>query len=336
MKVLVVTNMYPTPEHKYFGIFVKEFVDSIVPLGVNVDVFFTNPKESRLNYLKDLPRLRKALQREGYDIYHIQHTYSMVQFYLSSRGLKLRGKVLFTIHEGETYAPRDRAAQEGDLLKRLIYLKRLKLWALNQAHYVVSVERNLPRTLGYKRPFAVIPPGIDIRTFKPMDLRVCRERLGLPQDVPIVFFPASPKRDYNKGYSLFLESLSYLPQKVHVVVGGNIPHEEMPYYINAANVVVQTSRFEASPMIVKETMACNRPMVSSKVGDVPEIFGNTEGYFLTDLDPRSIAQAIQKALDFGPHTQGRKRILELGLSLEQVAQKYLQIYKNLTKGRRNG
>ena len=56
--------------------------------------------------------------------------------------------------------------------------------------------------------------------------------------------------------------MKYLGREdLHLITGGNIKHEEMPLYMNAADVVVQLSLFEASPSVLKEALAVNVPIV---------------------------------------------------------------------------
>lgn len=330
MKILVVTNMYPTSEFPFYGIFVQEHVESLRKLRLHVDVFFTNPKRTRAAYLMQLPALARQIHTEKYDIIHAHHSYCMYQLALARSLLRYRPPVIFTIHEGEALLPGGMPDPQADFLKRFIYSKRLKRWALELADFVVSVERSLPGTVGYQRPYEVIPPGVDIELFHPKDRIECRKKLNLRQYDQIILFPANPKRGFNKGFDLFQQSLAYLKQPARTIIGGSIPHDQMPLYMNAADVIVQTSRFEASPTVVKEAMACNRPMVSTDVGDVREIFGDTPGYFLCTHDPQDVAEKIEQALQFGQLTRGRARILELGLSLEQVARKYLRLYERLS------
>ena len=67
-------------------------------------------------------------------------------------------------------------------------------------------------------------------------------------------------------------------------------------------------------------------MVSTDVGDVRHIFGDVPGYFLCSDDPKAVASTIERALDVWDRTTGRERIMELGLSLEQEARQYLEVY----------
>lgn len=331
MKVLIVTNMYPIPEYPFYGIFVQEHVEALRKLSVHVDVFFTNPKLTRAAYLTNLPALARKLRAERYDIIHAQHSYCIYQLSFIRPLLRYCTPIVFTIHEGEAFVPNGMRDPQADFLKRFIYSKRLKRWALELADYVISVERRLPQIIGYQGSYEVIPAGVNTNLFRPMDQLACRKALGLLEQEAIIFFPASTTP--NKGFDLFQQSLAHLKPNVHVVTGGSIPHAQMPLYMNAADVIVQTSRFEASPMVVKEAMACNRPMVSTDVGDVQELFGDTAGYFLCAYDPKDIAEKIEQALQFGRLTQGRERILKLGLSLEQTAQKYLALYERLSTRR---
>lgn len=113
--------------------------------------------------------------------------------------------------------------------------------------------------------------------------------------------------------------------------------EDVNLLINAADCTLLTSFSEGSPQFVKEAMACNSPVVATDVGDIAWLFGNEPGHYLCGFDPEDVAEKIQAALEFSykfGKTQGRKRIMALGLDSESVAGKILSIYQSvLKKGR---
>jgi glycosyltransferase involved in cell wall biosynthesis len=76
-------------------------------------------------------------------------------------------------------------------------------------------------------------------------------------------------------------------------------------------------------------MSCNVPIVSTDVGDVREIIGNTDGCFLTDFNPVNISQSIKSALSFSEsvgRTNGHLRIKELQMDNKSVSDLIFQIY----------
>lgn len=335
MKVLVVTNMYPTPQAPSLGIFVREHVTALEAQGVEVEVFFVDGRRRRSEYLRALPSLARRLRRGDFDIAHAQHTYSMLQVALARLPRGLGAPIVLTVHEGESFLPRGARDPDADFLKRLVYSKRIKRWAVARADHVVAVAPGLMEAISSSAPVTVIPPGVDVDRFLPLPREDCRTRLGLPLDQPVVFFPASPERDFNKGYSEFQEAVARLGQPVRTVVGGGIHPDEMPVYMNAADVVVQASRYEASPMVVKEALACERPLVSTDVGDVRALCDGLPGCFVTPLDPDGLAGSIRAALALdGLAPGGRARILERGLTVPAVARRYVDVYREtLEEGR---
>ena len=94
--------------------------------------------------------------------------------------------------------------------------------------------------------------------------------------------------------------------------------------------LLMTSKTEGSPQVVKEAMACGCPIVSVDVGDVAERTSGVEGcYVVPTREPKDIAEALQKALAFSGRTNGRERIIAMGLSNEQVAERLESIYENV-------
>lgn len=105
---------------------------------------------------------------------------------------------------------------------------------------------------------------------------------------------------------------------------------EVNHWMCAANCLLLTSKTEGSPQVIKEAMACGCPIVSVDVGDVAERVSGVEGcYVVRTREPKDIAVALQKALAHVGKTNGRQRILEMGLSNDQVAERLMAIYQSL-------
>ena len=76
-------------------------------------------------------------------------------------------------------------------------------------------------------------------------------------------------------------------------------------------------------------MACNCPVVATEVGDVRWLFGNEPGHYICDFDPQDVSAKIEHALNFvkqNGRTNGRSRIVELGLDATSIAEKLKNIY----------
>ena len=72
MRVLAVTNMYPTDDEPGFGAFVFEQVDALRRLGIEVDVLSFDGRRDRTAYLRAVARLREQA-RGGYDVVHAHY-----------------------------------------------------------------------------------------------------------------------------------------------------------------------------------------------------------------------------------------------------------------------
>jgi glycosyltransferase involved in cell wall biosynthesis len=93
-----------------------------------------------------------------------------------------------------------------------------------------------------------------------------------------------------------------------------------PYYQDA-DLFVLCSRTEALPLVVLEAMAWGVPIVSSRVGDIPEVLAHGEfGFLINELTPESIAESIISAMEL---LSSRNHHGEMtGRALERVSNYY--------------
>ena len=91
-----------------------------------------------------------------------------------------------------------------------------------------------------------------------------------------------------------------------------------------------TSLWEGSPNTVKEAMACNMPVVSTKAGDVDLLLNNVKKSFVCSFDPSEIAEKIKLVTKDKERSNGREKIIKMGLDSETVALRILKLYKILS------
>lgn len=176
----------------------------------------------------------------------------------------------------------------------------------------------------------VIPNGVDMDMFKPLDRMKSREKSGFYSNTKIIAFIANPNR-YEKNFELAQKSVDHYNAEnpnspIELRVIDRIEHHQVPIYINASDVVLLTSRWEGSPNIIKEAMACNVPIVSTDVGDVKEVIGKTEGCFVCSSDHMEISSAVAEALKYD-RTNGREQIAHL--DSRKIANLLVSIYNRL-------
>jgi len=180
----------------------------------------------------------------------------------------------------------------------------------------------------------IIPNGVNLERFYPKKKEEVRRELGVPKDEILVLFVSDPARP-EKNYPLAERAVQLQGnEKVQLQAVYGEPQEKINLWMNAADLLVLTSFHEGSPNVVKEAMACNCPVVSTDVGDVKEVFGKTEGYFISGYEPEEFANQILKAIHYNRkhgRTNGRERILELGLDEGRIAKRILAVYKQVLK-----
>lgn len=314
MKVLHITNNYPTEKFPIFGIFVKEQIDSLSRIGIDNDVFFINGRENgKKEYINSIFRLRKHLKTKNYDIIHCHHAYSAVVLFFTFRSCRYKTIISYQ---------NDPIKEGGSFLYRYLRLFSDAIILKNYDQKFVS-----------KKTF-YLPNGVDIDFFKPYDKHRCKIELNLNPEFNYILFMDSYKRRRQKRIDRFNETISILkqngnPLNVQPLILTNTDRQLIPYYINASTLHLLTSDFEGSPNSVKECLACNTKVVSTPVGNVEDLIGDVPGCYISpSFDPSSLAELVIKSIKFSDF-QGRSKLIDKNFDIESVALRIEKIYKSL-------
>jgi len=309
MNILAVTNMFPTAEEPDFGCFVKAQLDSLRKKGISLDLIFANGRRSKLNYLKGAWQVFfKSLLRR-YDLVHAHYGLSG----LMAR-CQLRAPVVVSFCGTDVMDPLQ--GKISRLVSRLVDLSIVKSERLRQA-----LDRGDAR---------IIPNGVDLSLFQPMSPAQARKELALSESGQYVLFvgnPANRPKRFDIAQEVLLAARSRLNRSVELVTLFGHPQREVPLFMNACDVLLVTSEWEGSPNMVKEAMACNMPIVSTDVGDIREIVGDTDNSYICPDDPHILADCVLAVLKAGKRTDGRERISSL--SLERTADRIISLYHEL-------
>ena len=175
---------------------------------------------------------------------------------------------------------------------------------------------------------SLIPCGVETDFFKPFDKVEARKMLHLDGDKKYCLF-AGAFDNKVKNSELAIRAVDLIPELTLLELKG-YSRQEVVYLMNAVDVVLMTSFTEGSPQFIKEAMACNRPIVSVLVGDVPEVIDGVKGCYLTTYEVEDVADKIKVALEFGKETNGRERIMELKLDSDAVVKRILEVYDSIS------
>lgn len=291
--------------------FVQSQFDSLKEEGLEM-VLFPVVGHGWKGYARNWRSLRRLIKTEKPDVVHAHYSSCGYLASLASWGLKTKTVVSIL----------------GSFPSKS---KKLKLVRFCIDHVwdatIVKSERTRSQL---DRDLPVIPNGVNLERFTIIDQDQAREMVGFERDKKYVIFVSDPSRP-EKQFGLAQAAVNVLnDSSVQLVPVYNKPHQEVVDYMCAADALIMTSISEGSPNVIKEAMACNCPIVVTDVGDVRWVTEGVEGTYVSDsFHPEEIAGLIRKALAFGKRTQGREKLLELGLTSVSVAQRILHVYSSL-------
>jgi len=310
MKVLVVcSGNVPNFDFKIHQAFIYEQIESLKKYhSIEYDTFFINGKGIS-GYLRNLPSLKKKLKEYKPDLIHAHFGISALL-----ANLQRRYPVVTTLHG-------------SDLNLKNVRIFSLFARVLSKA--TIFVSDKMLRYVSKKENDYVIPCGVNMELFFPLNQSHCRNQLNWKQDKIYILFSSSFDNPV-KNFSLAQQSLDLLGDDIELIELKNKRRHEVNILLNASNFLLLTSFSEGSPQIIKEAMACNCPIVATDVGDIKEIISGTEGCYITSFDSHDVATKIKMAIEFSKtkgRTNGREKIQHLDNKL--IAEKIINIYKKV-------
>ena len=309
MRVLVVTNLWPTPERPASGGFVRDQVEALGDIdGVELELyrFGTGWRE----YTRAARELRSRYDGERFDVVHAHYGLG------GWSSLAVRGAPhVVTFHGTDLAHP-----GVGPLSRALARLIALP----------APVSASLARTglggLVDRRRTAVLPCGVNLDRFRRVDRTSARERIGLDPERRYLLFPADPARP---------EKRHDRARAVAEAVGVELLHyerrapEDVPYLINAANAVLATSEREGFGLAALEALACDVPVLATDVGVAPLALAGVAGTLCAPFDRDRWVAALEPHLAADdPRIEGRSRAALFDRT--RLAARVLMAYRDVT------
>jgi glycosyltransferase involved in cell wall biosynthesis len=205
----------------------------------------------------------------------------------------------------------------------------------------------------------VIPFGLDTTVFKPIDSRLARELLNLPQDKQLILFGAiDATGDTRKGFHLLQTALKQLSQtgwsdRIELVIfGSSKPDRPLDlgfpiHYLGklqddlslrvayaAADVMIAPSIEEAFGQTASESLACGTPVVVFANTGLEDIVDRQQNGYVADYcDPEDLARGIAWVLEDSQRHQSLRHAArhkaEREYAMDVQAHRYLSLFHKI-------
>ena len=190
----------------------------------------------------------------------------------------------------------------------------------------------------------VIPPGVDVNRFRPIDSLAAKTKIKIPRNRRLILFVG--RLDPIKRVEILFSAFKQIDDQIIrlMIIGGESGDENLdrlkllaknlkisgrvsflgqrdqkilPFYYSAAELVIVPSSYESFGLVALESMACGTPLVASKVGGLAVLISDGQtGFSVPPNQIKPLAIAISLLL------QNRKLRQEMGRAARQTALKY--------------
>lgn len=340
--ILIISNMYPSVEKPYAGVYVKNLYESLereaTLEGVTILAMerkFTGRIGSFTKYLSFLVRSLPYLLR-SYDAVHLHFIFPLLIWVYLYKLIHRKSKIIVTCHGS------DISQHFEGKLPRFLFSMMIK-----KVDTVVTVGNDLAHELNVKldrKADHIIPAGIDEKVFFKMDeIRVDYDLLfvgsflELKGICELVSSLLSIDRRLNLcfvGSGPLEHLIDQLKVKHNIEICHNLSQVQLRVIYNRAKFLILPSKSEAFGLVVSEAMFCGTPVIGARLGGIQQqLVDGVNGFFIDTVSPERIKAAIDKALSLDSSAykglSANALVSNHQFSLIEVCKRYTSIYRGL-------
>jgi len=304
MRVLIVTNMWPSADRPELGSFVRDQLEALRGLedpGLELECFAFAPGA----YAAAARDLRREYGGQRFDVVH-------AHFGLTAwPALVVPADVhALTLHGTDLRHRRSRLITHA---------------ALPFIDLIGAASPDLASDVpGYpKRKVEILPCGVATDRFRRLDRQQARAKLGLQADGRYLLFPADPTRAAKR-----FDRAQQIAKRcgAQLLTLGSVDPRQVPLWTNAANAVVVPSELEGFGLAVLEALACEVPLVCVPTGIHEAATRGIDGAYCLAYDEDSGCDLLEASLgQTDPRITSRARAEQF--SAERMAQRLLSAWR---------
>ena len=324
MKILTVTNMWPSAQRPFWGVFIKSQVDSLVAAGIDSTLYEIEGWRSTAEYLKAMARIPRLARELDVDLVHAHYGYS------GAAAMAVQVPLVVSFCGDDLLA---RPVGDGSYTLKSRALIHLSRRAAHRADACIVKSEEMRRVIADVPGVQVIPNGVDISRVKFQS--EARKALGWREDGKVLLFAAN-KYEPRKNFPLAQAVERNLQQQgmdVRLEYLFGKPHSTIITAMSAADVLLLPSFHEGSPNAVKEAMAVGLPVVAAPCGDCPELLLKVFPSEVAERNEEAFSAATARVLAANSRSNGRE-VIEASLTLEKVANRIINVYERALARRR--
>jgi len=284
MKVLIISNMFPTNKDENSGIFIKHQIESLKKTRIEI-LEVMKLRLSNFGYLNFYLKTFFYLFFREYDLVHAHYGFHSALL----PGIIKKKPLVVTFHGSD-------ALKEPLRNKIYFYLQK---FIISRSDHIIAVSKEIKDILILKlnanpEKISVISCGVNTINFIPLKKEHIRRKFNIQLNKKIILFVGN--LGYEKGIDIVYKCAIIMSNVLFILIGkgskkaapsnckllGIIPNKEINIWMNISDILFLPSRSEGTPLVVLEAMSCGIPVVASKVGGIPDLIKDGETGYLVE------------------------------------------------------
>jgi len=314
--------------------------------GENRYEFPIRRRGSNWSFQSGLYACVKALPVPRDTIVHAQRPETLIPFAVARQGLAR----ICTLHG----SPGRAVAERRGWLVGALYREVERIALLGTAR-VIAIDTGTREEYQHRYPWLrdrlrVIPNAVDGKSFHPMDRTEAKRRFGIEGTTFLYAGRLEPEkrvleilqafRSVGNDHTTLLIAGSGTQRSIVEMAARNLPvrllgdiaHLEIPNLLNASDALVLFSEREGLPTVALEALACGTPVITTRVGDLPDLIRDGEtGYLVSDV--KDLESAMRHVRDGVIRQSSSIAISVASYDWRKIGRRILGVYEEVWNAR---